>query len=143
MHLTVQYVCILATQKPHVHTSRQPVASLVTDALVTEAASDGRARVVRVQRPVGSEDIDKVKSTLKQVLRDWSALGAPERAACYGPVLAAIERHFPLPRDSLCASPRPITTTFLYLCNVDYSSLRIHFYCTVLSTQYCTVRHTE
>jgi carnosine N-methyltransferase len=36
-------------------------------------------------------DIDKARSTLRQFFRDWSAAGAPEREACYGPVLQAIE----------------------------------------------------
>ena len=83
-------------QKPRVHSHkqlRQPIASLVAD------AGDGRARMVRVRRPVDAMDINKVKSTLKHILRDWSSLGAAERATCYEPVLAAIERHFP--RDSM------------------------------------------
>lgn len=107
-------------QKPRVHSHeqqqqqqypRQPSASLVAD------VGDGRVRVVRVQRPVGAEDVDKVKSTLKQILRDWSALGATERAACYGPVLAAIEHHFP--RDSWCLRPP-------FFCSILFrSSLRL------------------
>ncbi|KAK4191417.1 N2227-like protein-domain-containing protein [Podospora australis] len=35
-------------------------------------------------------DIDKARSTLRQFYRDWTAEGASERAACYGPVMKAI-----------------------------------------------------
>jgi carnosine N-methyltransferase len=36
-------------------------------------------------------DIDKARSTLRQFYRDWSAEGAAERQACYGPVVNALE----------------------------------------------------
>lgn len=36
-------------------------------------------------------DIDKARSTLRQFYRDWSAEGAAEREACYGPVSAIWE----------------------------------------------------
>ena len=32
-------------------------------------------------------DIDKVYTTLKQIVRDWSVEGAQERDACYNPIL--------------------------------------------------------
>lgn len=35
-------------------------------------------------------DIDKARSTLRQFYRDWSAEGAREREACFGPVMRAI-----------------------------------------------------
>lgn len=37
---------------------------------------------------------DKVRSTLKQFVRDWSTEGKPEREACYSPCIAALEEHF-------------------------------------------------
>eukprot|EP00041_Stephanoeca_diplocostata_P006004 m.73126 g.73126 ORF g.73126 m.73126 type:complete len:385 (-) comp16116_c0_seq7:271-1425(-) len=40
------------------------------------------------------DDMDKVYTTLKQLVRDWSEDGAAEREKCYGPVLCAIENHF-------------------------------------------------
>ena len=43
---------------------------------------------------VTANDIDKVRSTLKQFYRDWSAEGAGERAACYAPVMAELERRY-------------------------------------------------
>ncbi|KAF7559838.1 hypothetical protein G7046_g4307 [Stylonectria norvegica] len=36
-------------------------------------------------------DVDKARSTLRQFYRDWSEAGAAERAACYGPILRALE----------------------------------------------------
>ena len=45
--------------------------------------------------PASSFDMDKVKSTLKQIVRDWSDDGAPERAASYQPVLDEITLQFP------------------------------------------------
>ncbi|KJZ75619.1 hypothetical protein HIM_05082 [Hirsutella minnesotensis 3608] len=36
-------------------------------------------------------DIDKARSTIRQFFRDWSAAGAPEREACYRPVLKALD----------------------------------------------------
>ncbi len=32
-------------------------------------------------------DVDKVCTTLKQIVRDWSIEGAEERDACYNPIL--------------------------------------------------------
>eukprot|EP01105_Mastigella_eilhardi_P025772 TRINITY_DN711_c0_g1_i1.p1 TRINITY_DN711_c0_g1~~TRINITY_DN711_c0_g1_i1.p1 ORF type:complete len:434 (+),score=116.74 TRINITY_DN711_c0_g1_i1:30-1304(+) len=39
-------------------------------------------------------NMEKVKSTLCQFARDWSAEGKEERDACYGPLLAEIEERF-------------------------------------------------
>jgi carnosine N-methyltransferase len=48
-------------------------------------------------------DMDKVQSTIKQFVRDWSSEGAEERKACYQPIIDEIEQRFPLtaclPRD--------------------------------------------
>lgn len=41
-----------------------------------------------------SSDVDKARGTLRQLYRDWSSEGAPERAACYGPVLQALATEF-------------------------------------------------
>ncbi|KAI9227849.1 MAG: N2227-like protein-domain-containing protein [Piptocephalis tieghemiana] len=40
------------------------------------------------------EEMDKLSSTLKQMVRDWSTDGEHERAACYHPLLEALEREF-------------------------------------------------
>ena len=41
-----------------------------------------------------SSDMDKVHTTIRQLYRDWSAEGSPEREACYSPVLQGVERLF-------------------------------------------------
>lgn len=40
-------------------------------------------------------DMEKVQSTLKQIVRDWSKDGEQERAACYDPIIQEIETCFP------------------------------------------------
>lgn len=39
-----------------------------------------------------SNDLEKARSTLRQFYRDWSAEGAAEREACYGPVIRALQK---------------------------------------------------
>ena len=39
-------------------------------------------------------DLDKARSTIRQLVRDWSAAGAAERAAHYGPLLADLGARF-------------------------------------------------
>lgn len=39
----------------------------------------------------------KVRTTLRQCVRDWSAEGQKERAQCYGPLLEALAKRFPTP----------------------------------------------
>lgn len=41
-----------------------------------------------------SQDMDKVRSTVRQLYRDWAAEGASEREACYKPILAALNKAF-------------------------------------------------
>ncbi len=38
----------------------------------------------------------KVRSTLKHIVRDWTALGKPERDACYAPLMAELRAHLPV-----------------------------------------------
>ncbi|VEN60832.1 unnamed protein product, partial [Callosobruchus maculatus] len=42
-----------------------------------------------------SEGLDKVQIVFKQLMRDWSSLGAAERKQCYGPILNEIFNHYP------------------------------------------------
>lgn len=43
----------------------------------------------------GPQDLDKARSTIRQLYRDWSAEGAHERASSFSPILAALGRHLP------------------------------------------------
>ncbi|VDM41117.1 unnamed protein product [Toxocara canis] len=47
-------------------------------------------------RPASELFMSKVKSTLKQIVRDWSVEGVSERTACYDSVLSAIRARFPV-----------------------------------------------
>ena len=40
-------------------------------------------------------DMDKVQSTLKQIVRDWSSAGAAEREKCHGLILAKLLSLYP------------------------------------------------
>ncbi|KAF8333131.1 N2227-like protein-domain-containing protein [Cantharellus anzutake] len=46
------------------------------------------------KKRVSDNDMDKLRSTLKQFVRDWSVEGKPEREACYDPILEALDMHF-------------------------------------------------
>jgi len=41
-----------------------------------------------------SSDMDKARSTIRQLYRDWSAEGSDERRACYDPILRDLEHNF-------------------------------------------------
>jgi len=41
---------------------------------------------------VSALDAEKVRSTLRQLVRDWSSLGSAEREACYSPILQRLDR---------------------------------------------------
>lgn len=61
---------------------------------------NGRRMVVEVPRGhrVASRNSSKVRSTLRQFVRDWAADGASERANSYAPLIEALERHLPPPK---------------------------------------------
>ena len=46
------------------------------------------------------DDMDKVKTTIKQFVRDWSLEGEAERESCYGPVIQALQNRLPLSENS-------------------------------------------
>lgn len=45
---------------------------------------------------ISDMDIDHVRSTLRQFVRDWSLEGREERGKCYGPILNALCRLYPI-----------------------------------------------
>lgn len=71
-----------------------PIAAANTE--IEEGEGD-KGNVSRIKpRPKTSvDDIEKVQSTLKQFMRDWSSEGAAERQACYDPILSELVRAFP------------------------------------------------
>eukprot|EP01113_Clastostelium_recurvatum_P025143 TRINITY_DN3021_c0_g1_i6.p1 TRINITY_DN3021_c0_g1~~TRINITY_DN3021_c0_g1_i6.p1 ORF type:complete len:279 (+),score=57.86 TRINITY_DN3021_c0_g1_i6:606-1442(+) len=51
-------------------------------------------------------DIEKVKSTLRQFVRDWSVVGQEERHQCYGPILRELAQRFPVTPEGPDTRPR-------------------------------------
>ncbi|PHH90306.1 hypothetical protein CDD83_4044 [Cordyceps sp. RAO-2017] len=67
------------------------------------ASASGESEFGMPQEWVGvakHADIDKARSTLRQFFRDWTEEGARERAACYGPVMRAMEEEARRPGQS-------------------------------------------
>jgi carnosine N-methyltransferase len=56
--------------------------------------ADGRSSREPWAGASNGADRDKARSTIRQLFRDWSAEGAAEREACYGPVLEQLESEF-------------------------------------------------
>lgn len=50
---------------------------------------------LRKVHPVSTFDMDKLKSTIKQFVRDWSEVGQAERDSCYYPIIQEIQKIFP------------------------------------------------
>lgn len=48
----------------------------------------------RKRRKISGQEIDKIQSTLKQFVRDWSREGEPERSAVYGPLMEAVTQRY-------------------------------------------------
>ncbi|VVC36057.1 Hypothetical protein CINCED_3A008587 [Cinara cedri] len=56
---------------------------------------DGWHSTDEVNKPIET-DLEKVESTLKQLVRDWSIEGIEERKTCYKPIIDEILKEFPL-----------------------------------------------
>jgi carnosine N-methyltransferase len=48
----------------------------------------------RSKASAANHNVDKVRSTLKQFVRDWSTLGAEERRAAYTPIIQCLLAHY-------------------------------------------------
>ncbi|NWU26395.1 CARME methyltransferase, partial [Dyaphorophyia castanea] len=59
-----------------------------------EYGEDGSGKIT----PASTFDMDKLKSTLKQFVRDWSEEGKSERDSCYQPIISEIVKNFPKDR---------------------------------------------
>lgn len=53
--------------------------------------------ITQAEQEVGTlaEGLDKVQSVFKQLMRDWSSLGAAERKQCYDPIIDEIVLNYP------------------------------------------------
>jgi carnosine N-methyltransferase len=45
-------------------------------------------------------NMEKVRGTIKQFVREWSTEGEEERNSCYKPILNELERHFPITENN-------------------------------------------
>jgi len=52
-------------------------------------------QVVPVPLKVSQNNVQKMRATLKSIVREWTAEGREERDRCFGPVLEAVEAFFP------------------------------------------------
>lgn len=77
------------------HSPRTDDADLTATSQPISTSTSGHDHNRRQRPASANQDVDKVKSTLKQFVRDWSDRGAPERKAAYGSILDALERLFP------------------------------------------------
>ena len=95
---------VLPATAPEPSSAEEPVATegRSASAAVTERGGGVRRKRKRIQ----GQDLDKVRSTLKQFARDWSTLGSSERASAYDPILAALERYMLCPTISARAEKR-------------------------------------
>lgn len=59
----------------------------------SDMGEHGRNELNRI--PVSSDGSDRVRTTLKQFVRDWSKEGKPERKQCYEPISKELEILFP------------------------------------------------
>jgi carnosine N-methyltransferase len=60
-------------------------------AIAPESDDDGPAMPHQWAGVAKHSDIDKARSTIRQFYRDWTADGAAERAASYGPIMKTME----------------------------------------------------
>ena len=61
---------------------------------VNSNVSEGRNEVNRT--PISGDDLDRVRTTLKQFVRDWSKEGKQERDQCYGTIYKELDNLFPI-----------------------------------------------
>lgn len=58
------------------------------------SSGDG-SKGVRKRRKISGSEIDKIQSTLKQFVRDWSSEGSAERCTVYNPLISAVTSRYP------------------------------------------------
>lgn len=57
-----------------------------------EARKQARERLKKAR--AAEYGVDKIRSTLKQLVRDWSSFGSLERELAYGPIIQTVEERF-------------------------------------------------
>nr|XP_014349562.1 PREDICTED: carnosine N-methyltransferase isoform X1 [Latimeria chalumnae] len=86
--------------------NQQILQAIVSDCIhMFENKEYGEDQDFKRIRPASTFDMDKLKSTIKQFVRDWSETGKMEREACYQPIINEVLRNFP--RDQ-CSDPSKV-----------------------------------
>jgi len=82
--------------KEAVEANQAVVAGLLAEVgdMFDNVSHAGKAEADPRVRP-SQMDMEKVQSTLKQVVREWSSAGAAERQQSYAPILAALQEAWP------------------------------------------------
>ncbi|KAL0979669.1 hypothetical protein UPYG_G00188040 [Umbra pygmaea] len=70
-------------------------AIILNSAHMFENMEYGEEDDLKKVRPSSTFDMDKLKSTIKQFVRDWSDAGQAERDSCYLPLIKEVQRLFP------------------------------------------------
>lgn len=60
---------------------------------------DGRLQIENLK--VSRKNVGKVRSTLRQIVRDWASEGEKEREMCFNPILDEIKRVFPNTKNEI------------------------------------------
>lgn len=81
------------------------VFDVVLDALIARGSGSGASQ----------HDVDKARSAINQFYREWSLEGEGERAACFAPVLGALEQEYIFSCSSESTDTRPDRSTFSIL----------------------------
>lgn len=79
------------------------------------------------RRPSSTFDMDKLKSTIKQFVRDWSEAGQAERDSCYQPIIQEIQRLFP--QDQCDASTVSVLVPGAGLGRLAWEIARLGYIC--------------
>ena len=72
-------------------------------------------RTEQPTRSVSDRDQDRVRTVLKQMVRDWSQEGAEERKLAYDPIIEAVVSRVPRNRRVLVPGSGPVSYTHLTL----------------------------
>jgi len=119
------------------HLARLRAAAHVNAAVIEEVIKDVETMFENVQHtgaqaaahvPTAADraELNKLHTTLSQLVRDWSELGAPERAQCYGPVLEVLSKRFP---DASSRANTHILVPGAGLGRLNYEIARLGFAC--------------
>ncbi len=94
-----------------IHFNQQWLSSVVAPHAAMAADYEGmdinspdvQAGIVRCppHHEVADRNISKVRSTLRQMVRDWAVEGLQEREQAYGPLLEALQKYMPITKENL------------------------------------------